>query len=182
MASYHKPFSNAGATSSRILCHQIFLSQKRISIQATRQFIGVLRNSDGFGGVELTDDGGGWYSLIPRSELGDGTISDALDRQLFLAFAWEDLLKLTDRLAELDGQAPRVTVVPSTVDAAAAPAAEGPHPVKNNNHGNRGNHGNHGYVTRFALKVSAPLSTAMPNFARDAEPEHLRKLILRYNK
>ena len=154
---------------TKLVCHQVFYTAKHISIQATKPFIAQLRNADGFGGVDLTDDGGGWYTFHPRSEMRNGEISSEVERSIFLEFARDDLEALIDHLERQAMRAPAVTVVDAegyatTVNKLVAKKVAKPRAPS-------------GTIRHFQLSVNAPLSTAMhlEQLATDEQIEGLAK-------
>lgn len=154
---------------TKILCHQVFYTARHISIQATKQFMVHMKNCPGMGGVDLTDEGGGWYSLSPRSELCNGEISSVTDRALFLEFARLDLEEFLREMQAMDMSPPKVTVVPD----------------EPNNHVNADEHKvylrrSHGTVSeKYTMTVSVPVSSAM-KLEQWATEDQVRALARRY--
>lgn len=140
-------------SNSKILCHQVFYTARHISIQCTKQFMLHLKTCPGLGGVDLIDDGGGWYTMYPRTELLTGKSSSTVDRALFLEFARDDLEAFITKMEAREMTAPRVTVVPS----------ETKNPGSLVNSGGKVFYlrGRSTANTKYTMTVAAPVSSAM---------------------
>ena len=149
---------------SKVLCHQVFRNAKRISVQCTKPFYQILKAADGFGGVDFQEEGAGWYTLSPRSELLTGEIASDLDRALFLAQAALDLGAVIEALEALDTRV--VTTVMPAIDLSAK--------YKLSPDTNR-------RAFRVVLAVSSPLSSAM-RLEKMADTRSTMRLVAKWAK
>lgn len=172
-------YNTQKTTNSKVIYHQVFVNARKISIQATKQFILLMQNSEGFGGVDLTDEGGGWYSLTPRSELLDGQISSEIDRAVFVASAYLDFELFLNSLTNYEAQGYPVVVSKSTQPL--APISIAGYPVVPTRPANFKVSGGKNNLTKevFILQVSAPLSSAM-RFEQLASEKKLADLKKRF--
>lgn len=163
---------------TKVLCHQVFRNAKRISIQCTKPFMRIVEAAEGFGGVDILDEGAGWYTMIPRSELNNGDIATDVDKMLFLAYASVDLERIILALEALDTHVV-CTVVPA-IDGANKHKPK-PQPKYGVQAADLGQRPTVPGRTAFRVIINSPLSSAM-RMAQPADRPALVRLASRFGK
>jgi len=99
--------------SSAVNVYGLVSSKHRISLRCSPVFAQrlssmVSQQADGFGGVEFSESGRGWYQLNARRVLSNEETSSSVDRELFIQYALA-------ALHEMMSSVPNLVLVTSSV-------------------------------------------------------------------